>query len=89
MTRTQLFELAEKHGLRGKGKLTHEEKAKRRAAMKAELVAYFKSPEGRAALERAPRVNITDEDGRSLSSDFPLQDQALERLADLIMQEID
>lgn len=75
MNRAQLFEIAGKH----KDKPKHEAKK----AIRAELIAYFNSPEGQEELRKAPRVTVEFE------PNFPLQDQPVERIVDMIMQELD
>lgn len=52
MTREDLFAIAAKHGYKTGKALT----AAKRKAVEAELRAYFNKPEGRQALEDAPRV---------------------------------
>lgn len=68
--RDELFALAKKH----KG-----DKAK----IRADLIAYFQSPQGQQALRKAPRSTVEFE------PNFPLQDQLVERIVDMILQELD
>jgi len=75
MKRVQLFSLFEKH----KKKPDKE----RKETMRRELIEYLKSPEGQEALKKAPRVTVEFE------PNFPLQEQPVERIADLILREFD
>jgi len=77
LKRNQLFVIAAKHKKKAKTK----EEARRN--IRDELIAYFNSPEGQEALRKAPRVTVEFE------PNFPLQDQPIERIVDMILQELD
>ncbi len=79
MNRTDLFALADKH--RVNGKLDREK-------LRKEIIEYFKSDEGQKVLQETPRVTI-DYGDNVFDSSFPLQEQSLEKIAELIMQEVD
>ncbi len=78
MNRSNLFALADKYRKDGKA-----DKAK----LRAELIEYFKSEQGQAVLNNAPKVTI-DYGGNIFDSTYPLQEQPLERIVDLILQEV-
>jgi hypothetical protein len=77
LKRDKLFEIARKHKAKAKSK--HDAKK----AIRDELIAYFNSPEGQEELRKAPRVTVEFE------PNFPLQDRPIERIVDMIMQELD
>lgn len=77
MKRDELFALAKMVREAGKAK------DRARAAVQRELIACFRSPQGQEALRRAPRVTVEFE------PNFPLQEQPVERIVELIMQELD
>lgn len=79
MNRTDLFALAGK--CRVNGKLDREK-------LRKEIIEYFKSDEGQKVLQETPRVTI-DYGDNVFDSSFPLQEQSLEKIAELIMQEVD
>lgn len=69
MKRDELFALAKKH-------------KRDKAKIRADLIAYFNSPEGRETLRKSPRITVEFE------PNFPLQDQPVERIVDMILQEL-
>lgn len=76
MNRNDLFKIAKKHSKDG---------VLDREAMRKELIEYFKSDKGQEALRKTPRVTIDYGDN---VFEPPLQEQPLERIADLILQEV-
>lgn len=78
MNRTELFALADKCRINGE---------LNRAKLRQEIVDYFKTGEGQNVLKNAPRITI-DYGNNVFDSSFPLQEQPLERIAELIMQEV-
>ena len=78
MNRSDLFEIAKKNSKDG---------VLDREAMHAELVEYLKSEAGQKELRDTPRVTI-DYGDNVFDNDYPLQEQSLERIADLIMLEV-
>lgn len=78
MKRTDLDVLKEKHA-KGQGK----KKRLDREALRRELIDYYKSEAGHRELKAAPRVTVEHQ------PNFPLQDQPVEVIVDMIMQEFD
>jgi hypothetical protein len=75
-SRAHLFTLAENFGIR----------QNRTAAIqkvRADLIKHYKSEQGQHELEYAPRISVEH------SGDFPLQDQSVERIVDLLMMEVE
>lgn len=75
MNRTELFRIARKHGIQNKGKKVF-------AAIRQELLNYYRSEEGQKEIENSC---ITVE----FNDDFPLSAQPVERVVDLLMMEVE
>lgn len=76
LNRTDLRVLKEKHTkAHGKG-----DKKLNKDSLRAELIAYYKSEEGQRELKAAPRVTV------EFQPNFPLQDQPIEVIVDMILQ---
>lgn len=74
--RTDLNSLKEKHTRTiGKG-----DKKLDRDSLREELIAYYNSEEGQRELKAAPRVTV------EFQPNFPLQDQPVEVIVDMILQ---
>ncbi|MGB9886899.1 MAG: hypothetical protein ACPLRW_07880 [Moorellales bacterium] len=54
-----------------------------RQALRQELIEYFSSAEGQKALARAPKVTVEPGEG------YPLQEQPVEKIVDLLLEELD
>ncbi|MCL6557463.1 MAG: hypothetical protein K6U74_01435 [Firmicutes bacterium] len=78
LKRTDLDYLKKKHTT-GKGKNRKLDRDK----LREELIAYYKSEEGQRELKAATRVTVEHH------PNFPLQDQPVEVIVDMIMQEFD
>lgn len=78
MKRTELFALADKCRVDG---IVNKEK------LRNEIVSYLKSDEGQKLLQDTPRITI-DYGNNVFDSSFPLQEQPLEQIAELIIQEV-
>lgn len=76
MNRTELFQIAEKHGIK-------KNKQKALPAIRQELNNYFRSEQGQECLRNAPRIPVEQ------NGDFPLPDQPIDRIVTLLMQEVE
>ncbi len=76
MNRTELFQIAEKHGIR-------QDKHKALAATRQELLAYYSSDQGQTEIMNAPRIPV------EFNDDFPLPNLPVGRIVDLLMQEVE
>ncbi|MGD9663118.1 MAG: hypothetical protein AB7U63_17820 [Porticoccaceae bacterium] len=76
MSRSDLFTIAERHGIK-----TNRTQAL--AKLRQYLLDYYRSPEGQAEISAAPRIIV--EPGNV----FPLQDQNVEVIVDLLLQEVE
>ena len=73
MNRRELFELADKYRVNG---VLDKEK------LRQEIIDYLKSDEGQKFIQSTPRITV------EASDVFPLHEQSLDRIADLIIQEV-
>lgn len=87
MKRDELFNRAEKHRKKGKGEKESLD-TEGRQKMREELIEYLKSEEGQRALRATPKVTIDYGNG-VFDQNFPLHEQPIEKIADLIMQEVE
>ncbi len=76
MNRRQLFQIAEKNGIR-------QYRTKALAATRQELLAYYKSEQGQEEIRNAPRIPV------EFNDDFPLNEQPAELIVNLLMQEVE
>lgn len=76
MSRSDLFTIAERHGIKTN-------RAQALAKLRQYLLDYYRSPEGQAEINTAPRITV--EPGNV----FPLQDQNIEVIVGLLLQEVE
>lgn len=76
LSRSDLFAMAEKHGIKANP-------SQALIRLRQELLDYYRSPEGQAEINSAPRITV--EPGNI----FPLQDQRIEVIVDLLLQEVE
>ncbi len=70
MNRTELFKIAKKHN----GNL---------AAIRQELLDYYRSEQGQEEIRNAPRIPV------EFNNDFPLNDKPAELIVNLLMREVE
>lgn len=76
MTRTELFQIADKHGIK-RGEV------KALVPIRKELLAYYTSEVGQEEIRSAPRIPV------EFNESFPLSEQPATLIVNLLMQEVE